>query len=72
MRTKEEFLAKWRPYLAGLSLYGLVAELSTPSDRKTLAQANRSLEIPAQVERLLNLMYDDLVKVANGGGGGKP
>lgn len=61
MRTREEFVARWRSHVAGLALYGLIAELSTPADRR-LSQANRALEIPGQVERLLGQMYDDLAR----------
>lgn len=61
MRTKEEFVARWRNHVAGLALYGLIAELNAPGQRR-ISDAGRALEIPGQVERLLGQMYDDLAR----------
>lgn len=54
--TREQFQKKWRNHLAGLALFGVVSEVKDG----TLARAARVLEIPAEVERLLGMMYTDL------------
>lgn len=54
--TKEQFQKKWRNHLAGLALFGMASEVKDG----TLARAARALEIPAEVERILGLMYADL------------
>lgn len=56
MRTKEEFVRKWRYSLAGLALYGLTSEATGGP----LKRAAHALEVAGEVERLLSLLYDDL------------
>ena len=56
MKSKEEFIKRWEAHLAGLALFGLVSE----SKEGTLQRAGRALDIPAEVRRLLGLMYDYL------------
>lgn len=56
MKTREQFVKRWSRHLAGLALYGLVSELR----ESTMGRASRALDIPAEVERLLTAMYDDL------------
>ena len=55
-RTREEFIDRWRKHLAGLALYGTLSEIRDGP----LARASKVLEIPAEVERLLGQMFDDL------------
>jgi hypothetical protein len=56
-QTREEFVRRWRTHLAGLALYGVASEMKDG----LLVRAGRVLEIPAEVERLLGLMYDGLL-----------
>ena len=54
--TRTEFIARWKTHVAGLALFGHVSEIQdTPIKR-----AARVLEIPAEAEKLLGMMYDDL------------
>lgn len=54
--TRQEFVRKWRIQLAGLALYGIANE----AKGGPLQRAAHALEVPGQVERLLNDLYDDL------------
>ena len=54
--TREEFIERWRLRLVGLGLYGLVIETTETN----LVRAGHALRIPAQVERILGQMFDDL------------
>ncbi len=56
MKTKEEFIARWRVHMAGLALFGVVSEVR----ESTQARASKALDIPGQVEKLLAQMYEDL------------
>jgi hypothetical protein len=56
MKTKEEFVARWRCHLAGLALFGVASD----QQDGPLKRASKVLEIPAQVEKLLGQMYTDL------------
>jgi hypothetical protein len=58
--TKDEFKARWRYRLAGIALYGSVSEIKDGP----LARASKLMEIPAQVEQLLEAMYADLAPKA--------
>lgn len=61
MKTREEFVRKWKNHLAGMALYGTVSEMR----EGPLVRASRALEIPAEVERLLGMMYADMVPDAD-------
>jgi hypothetical protein len=54
--SREAFIKRWAYHLTGMALYGLVAS----TRHSTLEQATRAHEIPAEVERLLGRMYDEL------------
>lgn len=56
MKTKEEFVARWRCHLAGLALFGIASETKDGP----MVRASKVLEIPAQVEKLLGQMYADI------------
>lgn len=57
MKSREEFVRRWRYHLAGLALTGAVSEAKDqPKDRVV-----KVYEIPGEVERLLGMLYDDLV-----------
>lgn len=56
MKTREEFIARWRCHLAGLALFGVASD----QQDGPLKRASKVLEIPAQVEKLLGQMYADL------------
>lgn len=56
MRTKDEWIARWRLQLAGLAMFGVVSDAKDGP----LQRAARWMEIPAQVEKLLAQMYADL------------
>ena len=54
--TRTEFIDRWKRHVAGLALFGHVSEIQdTP-----LKRAARVLEIPAEAEKLLGMMYNDL------------
>lgn len=55
-RSKNEFVERWKRHLAGLALYGIWHE----STQGPLVRAGHALSIPAEVEKLLGLLYDDL------------
>ena len=56
MKTKQQFTDRWKKHLAGLALYGVASE----THDGILTRAGKVLEIPAEVERLLGMMYDEL------------
>lgn len=56
MKTKEEFISRWKCHLAGLALFGVASETKDGP----MVRAAKVLEIPGQVERLLGQMYADL------------
>jgi hypothetical protein len=56
-QSRDEFIRRWRTHLAGLALYGVASEMKDG----LLVRAGRVLEIPAEVERLLGLMYDGVL-----------
>lgn len=57
MRNKDDFVARWKFRLAGLALYGACGERNDGPMRKI----ERVYEIPAEVEKLLSSMYQDLI-----------
>lgn len=58
MRTRDEFVRRWRLHIAGLALYGRYSE-----ERDGLAtRTARVLEIPAEVEKLLGMLWDDMTR----------
>lgn len=68
--TKEQFIARWMQRMAGYMLYGYVSEEKHgPVERTAFV-----LKIPAEAERLLGLMFDDLTRAAppNGQPQGEP
>jgi len=56
--TREEFVKRWRCHLAGMALFGVAGETRDGP----LLRAKNVLDIPAEVERLLERMYQDLAK----------
>jgi len=54
--TKDEFTRRWRHKLAGLALYGAVSDVKDGP----MTRAAKVWDIPAEVERLLAMMFDDL------------
>lgn len=54
--TREAFIARWRRNLAGLALFGVASDVKD----SPLKRAAYALDIPAEVERLLGQLYDDL------------
>ncbi len=53
--TRDDFVKKWKPLLAGIALCGLVSELrDAPMQRGA-----KALDIPADVERWLSALYSD-------------
>ena len=56
MKTREEFISRWRCHLAGLALFGVASETKDGA----MVRASKVLDIPAQVEKLLGQMYADL------------
>jgi hypothetical protein len=65
--TREAFVRKWRVHLAGLALFGVASEVKDGP----LARAAKVLEIPAEAERLLGMMFDDMTKEGAANGNGK-
>lgn len=67
--SKEEFVRRWRFHLAGLALFGAY------SDQRDgiLARAAKVWDVPAEVEKLLGLLWQDAqpkeIKPANGTNG---
>jgi hypothetical protein len=55
--TRAEFIKAWQARLAGLALCGLVSELR----ESPMQRGARALDIPADVRKLLEEMYDDLI-----------
>jgi hypothetical protein len=67
-RSREDFVNRWKKHLAGLALYGAVSEARDGP----MVRASKMFNIPAEVEKLLGQLYDDLapkeaLKIANGG-----
>lgn len=58
MKSREQFIERWKRHIAGMALFGVVSEVRDGP----LARAAKVLDLPAEVERLLGLMYDDLAK----------
>lgn len=56
MRTKEEFIRRWRNHLAGMALFGAVSDLRDGQ----MTRAAKILDIPGEVEKLLGQLWDDL------------
>ena len=56
MRSKAELKARFRNHLAGLALHGHVSEVRD----STLARGARVLEIPDEVDRLLDAIWEFL------------
>lgn len=55
-KTRDEFVKKWRYALTGLGMYGYVSEQKDGP----MKRAERLFGMPEEIERLLNLMYDDM------------
>lgn len=58
MKSRQEFQQKWKNYVAGMALFGTVSEIRDGP----LVRATKVMDIPAEVERLLGLMYDDVAR----------
>jgi hypothetical protein len=57
MKTREEWVKKWRCHLAGLALFGSASAVRD----SPMSRASKALDIPQEVERLLGQMFDDLL-----------
>lgn len=55
--TRTEFILKWRRVMAAEMLFGTHAALR----EGPLTQASRALDIPAEADRLLGMMFDDII-----------
>ncbi len=55
-KTRDEFVKKWRYAMTGLAMYGYVSEQRDGP----MKRAERLFNMPEEIERLLNLMYDDM------------
>jgi hypothetical protein len=53
--TKPEFIKHWRNHLAGLALFGAASEARLG----TMERAARAMDIPDEVLKLLDRLYDD-------------
>lgn len=58
MRSRAEFVERWKRTVAGMALFGLASEARDG----LLARTAKILEIPDEVEALLGRMYDDLLR----------
>jgi len=56
MKSKAQFVDRWRIHVAGLALYGLVIDTT----QGPMIRAGHAIKIPQVVEDLLARMYDDL------------
>ncbi len=54
--NREAFINRWKKHLAGMALFGTVSERNDGP----IVRASKILEIPAEVEKLLGQMWDDL------------
>ncbi len=59
MKSRDEFVRKWRCHLAGMALFGVASEARDGP----MLRASKVLDIPGNVEALLARMYDDLTEV---------
>lgn len=53
---REAFVKKWRTHIAGMALFGVASDAKDG----TMKRAAFALDIPAEVDRVLNLIYSDL------------
>lgn len=60
MKSKDEFVNRWKCHVAGLALFGVASEIKDGP----LARASKIMDIPSQVEKLLAQMYADLTEEA--------
>lgn len=56
MRSREEWMKRWRLHVAGLALFGRYSEEKDGLATRTA----KILDIPSEVMKLLEKMYDDL------------
>jgi hypothetical protein len=57
LKTREQFIAKFRTHVAAMALFGVVSEAKDG----LLARAGKVLEIPAETDKLLIAMYQYLM-----------
>ena len=55
--TKSEWVNRWKKHVAGMALFGLASEHKDGP----ISRAVKILEIPGEVEGMLNRMYDELI-----------
>lgn len=55
-RTRAEFVARWKYHLTGFALYGH----ATGKIENILERATRVHDLPAEVEKMLGQLWDDL------------
>ena len=55
-RTKEEFVKRWQYHVLGMVMFGVSSE---KNDGPTV-RASKVFELPAEVQKLLGQLYDDL------------
>ncbi len=58
MRSRDEFIERWKRHIAGMALFGIASEAKDGP----LARTAKILEIPEHAEQLLGAMYDYLAK----------
>lgn len=68
MKTKQEFTNRWKHKLAGMALYGVASEVNDGP----ITRAGKIFDVPAEVERLLGMMYDELAATEAEPLNGKP
>lgn len=56
MKTREEFVKKWLPYLSGIALCGHCHD----AKEGPMAKGARVVTIPDEMRELLGRMYDDM------------
>jgi len=54
--TKDEFRKRWRTKLAAMALFGVVSDTRD----NVLHRAAHALDIPANVDSMLDMMYEDM------------
>lgn len=59
MKTKQEFIERWKKHVAGMAMFGMASERNDGP----LLRASKLFELPAEVEKLLGQMYDDVTAV---------
>lgn len=56
MKSREQFIERWKKHLAGLALFGTASE----KNDGPLVRASKIFDLPSEVTALLGMMYDDI------------